>query len=201
MNQPSFLVISIMATERTSDKIIKITQELIQTRGYSAISFDDIAVRVGIKKPSIVHHFANKSELAAAVVDNYRSMFLGLLAQSANSESAARNLEVYFQPYLQFGESGNLICLCGALAGEFSALPESVQLQVSGFFQEQRNWICQQISLGINNNEFATGLDANATATWVLSCLQGALLVRRAGGITTCVEDAVLTIKNYLRIS
>lgn len=189
-----------MATERTSDKIIKITQELIQTRGYSAISFDDIAVRVGIKKPSIVHHFANKGVLAAAVVDNYRAMFLGLLAQSASTDRASDNLTVYFQPYLQFGENGNLICLCGALAGEFSALPEPVQLQVSGFFQEQRHWISQQISLGIDNKEFASNLDSQATATWLLSCLQGALLVRRAGGIETCVEDAVVTIKRYLGI-
>jgi len=39
----------------TSAKILDIAQELLQTRGYSAMSFQDIAARVGIKKPSVIH--------------------------------------------------------------------------------------------------------------------------------------------------
>ena len=52
----------------TATKILDIGQELIQTRGYTAMSFQDIAVQVGIKKPSVIHHFPSKSDLGVAII-------------------------------------------------------------------------------------------------------------------------------------
>ncbi|MCE2028340.1 TetR/AcrR family transcriptional regulator [Sessilibacter corallicola] len=189
-----------MATERTSDKILNVTQELIQTRGYSAISFDDIARRVGIKKPSIVHHFSNKAALVAAVVERYRSGFLELLKAQGVENNVSHNLLVYFTPYLQFGESGDQVCLCGALAGEFAALPDAVQSQVSDFFNEQKAWLKDQVSQGQSNGEIKSNRDPAATAGWILNTLQGALLIKRATGDAEHVIDAVETIKAMLGI-
>src|SRR4051794_36242328 len=56
----------------TSDLILDVAQELLQTRGYNAISYQDIADRIGIRKASIHHHFPNKSDLAQALVRRYR---------------------------------------------------------------------------------------------------------------------------------
>ena len=59
----------------TATKILDAGQFLIQTRGYSAVSFQDIATKVGIKKPSIIHHFENKCSLGVAIIQRYRSNF------------------------------------------------------------------------------------------------------------------------------
>ena len=39
------------------------------------MSFQDIASEVGIKKPSIIHHFPTKAELGVAIIRRYRDTF------------------------------------------------------------------------------------------------------------------------------
>ena len=84
----------------TSSRILDIGQQLIQTRGYTAMSFQDIAVQVGIKKPSIIHHFASKSVLGVAIIQRYRNSFAAQLdaIKKDPNKSAWEALEFYFSP-------------------------------------------------------------------------------------------------------
>ena len=36
---------------------------MVQDRGLNAVSFQDLADAVGLRKPSVFHHFRNKEEL------------------------------------------------------------------------------------------------------------------------------------------
>ena len=59
----------------TAEQILDLAETLIQTRGYSAFSYQDIADSLGIRKASIHYHFPSKSDLGVAVVDRYMSPF------------------------------------------------------------------------------------------------------------------------------
>ena len=117
-----------MKVINTSTKILDAAQELIQTRGYSAISFQLIAEQVGIRKPSVIHHFPSKASLGVAVIARYRESFaIQMRSIKADPEKTAWDaLEFYFSPYLAFAETPNKVCLCGALAGEVLALPKEM---------------------------------------------------------------------------
>ena len=39
------------------DQILEVATELVQTRGYSAFSYQDLSDRLGITKASLHHHF------------------------------------------------------------------------------------------------------------------------------------------------
>lgn len=52
----------------TSTQILDIGQELIQARGESAMSLQDIAAGVGLKNPSVIHHFPSKADLGIAII-------------------------------------------------------------------------------------------------------------------------------------
>ncbi|MFT5082457.1 MAG: TetR/AcrR family transcriptional repressor of nem operon [Lentisphaeria bacterium] len=125
-------------TNSTAHRIIETTQELIQTLGYNAISFNDIAELVGIKKPSIVHHFPNKAALVVAVVNHYRDTYSTLLTKVCNgpNSSTMDAFDAFCTPYISFAASEGEVCLCGALAGEYRALPTSVQSEVTRFFKD-----------------------------------------------------------------
>jgi AcrR family transcriptional regulator len=58
--------------QNTSDKILKVALDLMQSKGFVSMSFQDIASSVGIKKPSVIHHFASKLELGLEVIRLYR---------------------------------------------------------------------------------------------------------------------------------
>ena len=108
----------------TRKKILDEAQDLMQTRGYAEMTFQEIATRVGIKKPSIVHHFPSKAELAAVVLDRYHRQFIRAMQDIAKdpSQGAWDCLEFYFNPYRHFAKTESLVCLSGALLGEFQIL-------------------------------------------------------------------------------
>src|SRR5215475_10009804 len=104
----------------TAEQILDLAETLIQTRGYSAFSYQDIADALGIRKASIHYHFASKTDLGIAVVNRYIDRFDVALVQVAanDTQSSMAMLELYTQPYLAFARAPDRVCLCGALAGE-----------------------------------------------------------------------------------
>ena len=56
----------------TAEAILDCARTLIVTGGYNAFSYADIASVVGIRKPSIHHHFPSKAALATVLVTRYR---------------------------------------------------------------------------------------------------------------------------------
>lgn len=65
----------------TAERILDVAQELVQTGSYNAFSFNHIAERVGIRKPSVLHHFTNKAALVIAVVERYQLSMLEKLIE------------------------------------------------------------------------------------------------------------------------
>jgi len=55
-------------TNSAAEEILDLAETLIQTRGYSAFSYQDIADSLGIRKASIHYHFPSKTDLGIAVV-------------------------------------------------------------------------------------------------------------------------------------
>ena len=60
--------ILIMKITTTQEKILTTAESLIQTMGYNAFSYKDIAQVVGIKTSSIHYYYPAKEDLAAVIV-------------------------------------------------------------------------------------------------------------------------------------
>jgi TetR/AcrR family transcriptional repressor of nem operon len=185
----------------TAEAILDTMQELIQARGFNAISYQDIADRIGIRKASIHYHFPTKFSLGAAVIERYRRDLLAVLAGAeAGSRGGYRDvLAAYLRPFGQFVESGDKVCLCGALAGEFAALPKAMQAQVSQFFIEQQAWLERLFERGRAAGEFRFAGSARAMARCCFSALQGALLIRRATGDGEQIRDVIDMLQALVR--
>src|SRR5215510_13109700 len=100
----------------TAEQILDLAETLIQTRGYSAFSYQDIALALGIRKASIHYHFPSKAALGVALVDRYVARFAAGLETIASdeSQSAMAMLDFYAEPYLGFARGDDdRICLCG----------------------------------------------------------------------------------------
>ncbi|MBA4173403.1 MAG: TetR/AcrR family transcriptional regulator [Hyphomicrobium sp.] len=181
----------------TSDQILDIAEHLIQTRGYSAFSYQDVAVALDIRKASIHYHFRSKSDLGIAVVDRYAAKFSAALATIAHdpSKSSMAILDHYISPYMEFAKSTDKVCLCGALAGEMMALPPEIRLRVEAFFIEHHAWLASILKRGVDRGEFHLSAKPGKMARLVFGALQGALLVKRTTGDASQLKDVVDALK------
>lgn len=185
---------------RTAETILDIAETLIQTRGYSAFSYQDIADALGIRKASIHYHFPSKADLGAAVIDRYSARFAAVLAAIGENPDASSIaiLDYYIEPYQQLAETSDRICLCGALAGEMMALPGELRLRVDRFFREHQTWLAGILKRGGERGEFKLDIPAAKMAPLIFAALQGALIVKRTTGETTQFSDVVAGVRSRI---
>jgi TetR/AcrR family transcriptional regulator, transcriptional repressor for nem operon len=184
----------------TAEQILDLAETLIQTRGYSAFSYQDIADSLGIRKASIHYHFPSKADLGVAVVDRYIARFgEGLTAIADDqSQSSMTMLDFYVQPYLQFASTPDRVCLSGALAGEMLALPPQVRERVDHFFRTHQVWLTKILERGVARGEFELPAPASKVARFVFGALQGALLVKRTTNDLSQINDVIAVMKLQL---
>jgi TetR/AcrR family transcriptional repressor of nem operon len=184
----------------TADRILDLAEGLIQTRGYSWFSFQDISDALGIRKASIHYHYASKAALGVAVLDRYVTRFGAGLAQIAAdaAQDSRKMFEFYCEPYQQYARTADKVCLCGALAGEMLALPPEMREGVDRFFRAHQKWLADVLKRGVARGEFVLAAPPLKTARLYFGALQGALLVRRTTGDPSQLKDVIDTIRAQL---
>ena len=161
----------------TRASLMQTAEVLLCSKGYAAFSYADLAQAVGIRKASIHHHFPGKEDLGVAVVQAYVERVAQALndIERAHVPVAAR-LEAFARWFMEGVPQGRLP-LCGALAAEKAALPESLQAITRQFFLLQLRWLKRILDLGVARKELAQKTDTRACARQILSQLEGACFV------------------------
>jgi TetR/AcrR family transcriptional regulator, transcriptional repressor for nem operon len=176
----------------TEARIVDLVQELIQTRGFNAISYQDIADRIGIRKASIHYYFPSKADLGEAVIKRYRAALEAVMTDARGRSDFAATWQAYLRPFLDIAATPDKVCLCGALAGEFQTLSPAMQKQVAAFFIDHQVWLARLFDDGRRAGVFAFKGDAADQARVIFSALQGGLLMTRAlhdsGHMTATVD-------------
>jgi TetR/AcrR family transcriptional regulator, transcriptional repressor for nem operon len=155
----------------TKTRLLDAAAEAVQTRGYNAFSFHDLAAAVGIKTASIHYHFPTKGALGRALAQRYRAVFLERLGPPAALPPAeqARRYAALFRETLASGR----MCLCGMLGAEADAAPPEIREETAAFFAENRAWLVAALGSGVK---------ADARAEAVIALLEGAMLMARVEG-------------------
>jgi TetR/AcrR family transcriptional repressor of nem operon len=166
----------------TADRILDVSERLVQLRGYNAFSYADVAKAVGIRKASLHHHFATKADLGQALVTRYRQTFLGALGSiEAKYDDAFERLTRYADLYGSVLRKKRM-CMCGMLATDAATLPKPVRDSVAGFFNENVEWLTRVLDQGRKRREVRFAGTPSTMATFVVSSLEGAMLVSYGSG-------------------
>ena len=169
------------AAPSTADRILDIAEGLVQTRGYEAFSYADIADALKIRKASIHYHYASKAELTRAVAARYRVQFSARLTDlDVRFPDPTRRLMRYVRLFQDALRDGDHMCLYGMLASNSATVPAQVRTEVNGFFADQECWLGRVLSEGRTAGQFVfDGRPATAAAA-LLAGLEGALLIARS---------------------
>lgn len=164
----------------TAEKVLDAAEGLMQQRGYNGFSFDEIARLVGIKKPSIYHHFSTKAELVCVVTQRYTHRFrAALLTIEGRSARAPERLTGYAALFEQTFAVDQRLCVCGMLGAEAQSLPPEVSAEVQRFFEANLAWLTQIIAEGQAAGLIRAQPEAGALAETLLCALEGAMMVGR----------------------
>ena len=187
MNKPS----------TTTDDILATAQRLIVSGGYNGFSYADIAEVVGIRKPSIHHHFATKADLVEALVLRYRQAAEEGIANLERAVPAALDQLRAYVGYWKacIGDASAPFCVCALLATELPALPDAVALQIRAYFRYLAGWLAALLERAAAQDAVKLAHAPHIEAELFMATVHGAMMSARAYGDTRAfglVVDAAL---------
>jgi TetR/AcrR family transcriptional repressor of nem operon len=175
-----------MKTSTTAEDILASARSLIISGGYNGFSYADIADAVGIRKPSIHHHFPSKAQLVTTLVAGYRK------EAEAGIENLARAIPGpldQLRAYVGYwkaciGDASAPFCLCALLANELPALPPEVGLEVRAYFRFLSGWLTSVLERGAEQGVIMLTDAPRIEAEAFMATVHGAMLSARAYGDT-----------------
>jgi TetR/AcrR family transcriptional regulator, transcriptional repressor for nem operon len=179
-------------TSTTREEILSVARNLIQTRSYLGFSFQDVADQVGIRKPSLYHHFPTKEALGIEVLHAATDAFRKWAA--ATSPTAARKLSAYFELYRWGLRAGLAMCPAGALAPGWDCIEPKLRSAVRSLRDEQVQWLSGVFSADPRNHRRAGEL-----AAFVFAACQGALLSARMTGSVEDFDTVIAQVRAAIR--
>ena len=156
-----------------------VAQALVQTRGYNAMSYRDLADEVGIKTSSIHYYFPTKEDLGIALLVRYRTTFKAVITMiDAEVADPKLKLDRYVDLFVATARSDK-ICLVGMFATDSSTLPESMQEEIKRFYAENEAWLAGVCKQGRKLGKFNFDGSPRIKAEILFSMLDGVLIAAR----------------------
>ncbi|UPJ47614.1 TetR/AcrR family transcriptional regulator [Bradyrhizobium sp. 200] len=167
-----------------ADDILACARTLIIAGGYNGFSYADIADVVGIRKPSIHHHFPSKVDLVRTLVARYREEAEAGIAhleqQVRDPLELLRNYAGYWEACIK--DASAPFCLCALLASQLPVLPEEVALEVRAHFRSLSAWLTSVLERGQRQGILQLTSTPRVEAEAFMAGVHGAMLSARAYG-------------------
>lgn len=188
------------APEATRERLVTAAFEEIHRHGYQGAGLDTILARAGVTKGALYHHFADKADLAYAVIDEViRGLTLtrwtGPLASYDGDPISGIELvlDVVATEFCdeRFVDMVELGCPLNNIAQEMSPLDERFRRRVAVVFETWIEAFAQALARGRTDGTVRRDVDARKVATFVVSAIEGSF------GLAKSAKSAPLLRENF----
>ena len=170
----------------TKTALMDAAEQQLRKNGYNAISFRDLAQAQGIKSASVHYHFPKKEDLGLALVARYADRFFDdLAARTVPTDTPAQRLSAFCAAYRAALVGAEAMCLCGMLGAETRSLPDRLSEAVATFFEQNMAWVAAALPPDWPAER------RQARARYMVSALQGAMMVSTVAGSVAAFDDTV----------
>ena len=176
-------------TLTTKEKILSFSRDQIQNQSYNAFSYAQIAKHFNIKKASVHYHFPSKSDLGIAILQEYREYINKLITNlDKRTDNPWKKLQAYFKYFTHILEDGDKICTECILSAEYNTLPEGMQEELRGLFDDHHTWLARILKEGKDQGIFSFESSTTSKAILIKASMQGAITIARAFGKPNFLE-------------
>jgi len=168
--------------KNTSQQILDIAQQLVQTRGFNAFSYADIAEALHVTKASLHYHFTTKADLGVGLIERYdRRIEETLAGIDRSGAGAAEKIRAYVRIYSEVLRDDRM-CMCGMLAAEFATLPKPMRSALDRYFDRNDQWLAAVLEEGRRQGALKFSGSSADMAQFLIGSLEGAMMLARSHG-------------------
>ncbi|HEX8526496.1 TetR/AcrR family transcriptional regulator [Allosphingosinicella sp.] len=187
------------AARDTRGKIVEAAMELFWLKGYGSTSIADILSRSQVNSGSLYHYFPGKQDLLVAVLEAYRDGIGPMLLEPAwaGVDDPIDRVFALLAKYRELIVSTDCSygCPIGSLALELHEPDLVVRERLSENFD---GWVeAVRECLEEASDRLPRGVDLQATAEFVLTVMEGAVMQARTHRDVAYFDRAVAQLRSY----
>jgi TetR/AcrR family transcriptional repressor of nem operon len=186
-------------TADTRQRLVQEALQLFATKGYQATSVAEILAAAGANSGSLYHFFPTKQDLLVAVLELYfeglHPMLLDPIWEQVSDPVErvfallGRYRELLIDTQFFYG------CPIGSLALEFKEPDPAVRAGIARNFAQWTDEV--ELCLGEAHARFPAAVDINHLATFVLTTMEGGVMLSRTYGSIDAFDRSVAQLRNY----
>src|SRR5580693_8545999 len=173
-----------MQRPSNKEKLLADGLRLVHERGFGASSVRDITQAAGVPQGSFTNHFTSKEAFGLEILARYRAMTDANVRATLRNDALPplRRLRAWMDRQLEYLRKDDMRrgCLYGNLAAEASEESNAIRTRVASVFAENQASVAYCLEAAIDAGELAPNTEVQELAGFIVSSLQGAILVAKA---------------------
>jgi TetR/AcrR family transcriptional repressor of nem operon len=187
--------------EQTKELILEKSAELFNLYGYNQASMSDIMDATGLKKGGIYNHFSNKDEIAKAAFERAFEKVIRRFRAKLDLETTSKGklsaiIDVFQSFYNDPVYKGGCPIYNTAIEAT-DAYPE-IKNRAIDAVSTLHAYIEIKLREGIERGELNKSIDVSEIATFMMTTLEGAIILSRVYNNHVHVDRAVSFVRTYL---
>jgi TetR/AcrR family transcriptional repressor of nem operon len=184
----------------TKQLLINEALDIVQKEAFSALSFQLLADRVGIKKASVYYHFPSKEKLAVGVIEDATNK-LGKYFTSIALQKPDKQLASYIKLFSVHISSLQNLCPGVSFITSWPAQTDLVKEAIKMLYRTHIEFVTVVIQKGYDQSIFLKNQTPAADiASTIFAMLQGALLSARVNGNQVVFDTCEKSINTLLQV-
>jgi TetR/AcrR family transcriptional repressor of nem operon len=186
-----------VAKASNRDKLLTKGLRVVHAQGFGSSSVRDIVQAAGVPQGSFTNHFASKEAFGLEIVESYYAMtnaaVIGTLRNDALPPLA--RLRQWIEGQLEYLQQDEMRkgCLYGNMAAEASEQSEAIRARVVRAFTENQESVAYCLRAAVDAGELSASTEIVDVAGFIVSSLQGAILVAKA-------QRSPVPVERFLRV-
>ena len=173
-----------MARPSNKEKLLSGGLRLVHQRGFGASSVRDIAEAASVPLGSFTNHFASKEAFGLEILERYWEMTSAAVSATLRNDKLPplRRLRAWIDGQLEYLRKDDMRrgCLYGILSAEASEGSPAIRARVAAIFAANQASLAYCLEAAIDTGELAPNTDVQELAGFIVSSLQGAILVAKS---------------------
>ncbi len=191
--------------ERTRERILDVSQQLILQKGYSGTGLDEIVYEAGLTKGGFLYHFKNRDDLAYALMQRYLDeddRILNDLAAQAQAlvDDPYQQLLAFLKLYadlLGSLEGAHPGCLVASYTYESQQFDPRVRELTRQGVQSWKRIFVELLERASASHE--SQIPHDDLGDMLNALLEGAILLSRIEGSNAILQRQVMLFRDYVR--
>jgi TetR/AcrR family transcriptional repressor of nem operon len=187
-------IISAMNKISNRDKLLTNGRKVVLERGYVGASVRDIVEAADVPQGSFTNHFDSKEAFALEILDLYFADSCVVIRETLRNDALTplKRLRSYFDATIAAIKNHDAKngCLLSNFAAEASDHSEIIRKRLSEIYTELREAVAYCLKAAVKEGELPKNYKVGDVANFIVTGLQGAILVSK-------VERDLLFVENF----